>query len=175
MRSAMKGVALCGIGAGLGMLGLRAIAGPLDPPAGPVSATYKTMSEVEPRIAINSVNTPGSSTAVYRITKPGSYYLTDNVDVESSKVGISIEASHVTLDLSGFQVRGTAPSLSLISIGGPGFATVCNGTVLGSGQLGIDCTGASPDVRVERVRVLGCSGGGIRLGNGAIIQNCQVE
>ena len=35
------------------------IGGPLNPPSGPISSTYKTLTEVEPRILINDVNTPG--------------------------------------------------------------------------------------------------------------------
>ena len=34
-------------------------AGPLDPPVGPITPTFKTLTEVEPRIAINATNTPG--------------------------------------------------------------------------------------------------------------------
>ncbi len=35
-------------------------AGDLNPPSGPVTPTMKTLTEVEPRIAINATNTPGS-------------------------------------------------------------------------------------------------------------------
>ena len=47
-------------------------AGPLDPPAGPVASTYKTLTEVEPRIAINATNTPGDADSIYKVTQPGS-------------------------------------------------------------------------------------------------------
>lgn len=33
------------------------IAGPLNPPGGPVASSMKTLSEVEPRIVINATNT----------------------------------------------------------------------------------------------------------------------
>src|SRR4051812_18571328 len=48
-------------------------AGPLSPPVGPVVATMKTLSEVEPRIALSSTNTPGDGDSLFRITGPGSY------------------------------------------------------------------------------------------------------
>jgi hypothetical protein len=38
----------------------------------------KTLDEVEPRIPIGPDTTPGDSDSTYKITEPGSYYLTDN-------------------------------------------------------------------------------------------------
>ena len=38
------------------------LAGPLTPPAGPVASSFKTLGEVEPRIAITAANTPGAPT-----------------------------------------------------------------------------------------------------------------
>src|SRR5437868_1893082 len=58
---------------------LVSVAGPLNPPAGPVAPSYKTLTEVEPRIAVNATNTPGNSAYSYRITQQGSYYLTGDV------------------------------------------------------------------------------------------------
>ena len=46
------------------------IAGPLDPPAGPITATYKTLAEVEPRTAINATHTPGDADSIFKITQP---------------------------------------------------------------------------------------------------------
>jgi len=54
-------------------------AGDLNPPPGPVASTMKTLSEVEPRIAVNSINTPGDADSLFKITQPGSYYLTGNI------------------------------------------------------------------------------------------------
>lgn len=59
-------------------LGVLAVAGDLNPPAGPVAPTMKTLDEVEPRIAINRVNTPGDADSLYKITQPDSYDLTGN-------------------------------------------------------------------------------------------------
>lgn len=88
------------------------LAGPLDPPAGPVSPTFKTLSEAEPRIAVSVVNTPGSATAKFHISSRGSYYLTGNVIGEAGKHGIEITASGVTLDLNGFSLQGVPGSLN---------------------------------------------------------------
>lgn len=89
-------------------LAASATAGPLDPPSGAIQPTYKTLSEVEARIAINGTNTPGDADSLYKITQSGSYYLTANVTgVPGPKViGIEVTAPHVTIDLNGFVVDG---------------------------------------------------------------------
>ncbi len=85
---------------------MTGLAGPLDPPAGPIVPTMKTLDEVEPRIPIGPDTTPGDAECVYRITQPGSYYLTENLQGVVGKHGIILDASQVTLDLSGFSVIG---------------------------------------------------------------------
>lgn len=90
---------------------LAAPAGDLNPPAGPVAPTMKTLVEVEPRTAVNSANTPGDADSVYKITTPGSYYLTDSITGVSGKHGIKIETDDVTLDLMGFALIGVPGSL----------------------------------------------------------------
>src|SRR5687767_7622300 len=82
------------------------VAGPLDPPDGPITSTYKTLTEVEPRIAVNAQNTPGDANSLFRITQPGSYYLTGNITGVPNKNGVYIFGHRVTLDLNGFTVDG---------------------------------------------------------------------
>jgi len=86
--------ALTVLGAVASLAGLfiaySAWAGPLDPPAGPVTSTYKTLTEVEPRTAINTTNTPGDADSLFKITQPGSYYLTGNITGVAAKHGIEI-------------------------------------------------------------------------------------
>jgi hypothetical protein len=118
---------LGGLAAGAFVAG-RAKAGPLDPPAGPITSTGKTLTEVEPRTAITATNTPGDADSVFKITQPGSYYLTGNVTGEVGKHGIEIVVSGVTLDLNGFDLAGvpgmgdfdgiliTAPSITNTSV-----------------------------------------------------------
>ncbi len=93
----------------LSLAGLAVVlAGPLDPPAGPVKSSYKTLSEVEPRTVVNAVNTPGNASSLYVISSPGSYYLDRELIGQGSKAGITITAANVTVDLRGFTVRGVA-------------------------------------------------------------------
>jgi hypothetical protein len=108
------------------VLGLQAIcclphaarAGDLNPPAGPVAPTMKSLDDVEPRTAINAANTPGSANSVFRISQPGSYCLTGNVNGGAGLHGIQIESNNVTLDLNGFALMGTAAAAK--STGGCG-------------------------------------------------------
>src|SRR5678815_1587099 len=81
--------------------------GPLTPPGAP-APTMKTLDQVEPRVAINATNTPGDDDSLFKITQPGSYYLTGNITGVAGKHGIEIAASGVTLDLNGFDLVGVA-------------------------------------------------------------------
>ncbi len=187
----------------VGVVGVMGVAGPLDPPAGPVASTYKTLSEVEPRIAVNATNTPGNATATFRITQPGSYYLTGNVIGESGKNGIQIASNSVTLDLNGFTLLGVSGSLSGVFMASfRENVVVCNGHVRGWGQSGL--TTAIDVGRIERIvaarngawgidnsnatfttHIVQCevvangmsvsSTGGIRGGTGAVVSDCVVR
>src|SRR6267142_7145346 len=75
--------------------------GALTPPGAP-APTMKTLAQIEPR-------TPISAPLV--ITQPGSYYLTTNLSVTSGDA-IIINTNQVTLDLNGFTISSTAPSVS---------------------------------------------------------------
>ncbi len=179
-----------------------AFAGPINPPAGPVTSTYKTLSEVEPRIAINLANTPGDADSLFRISQPGSYYLTGNITGVAGKHGIEVGASGVTIDLNGFELAGIAT---------PGFAfdgiradvagrlniAVRGGTVRGWSGTGINLGSFSPsnsivtDIRATNngfdgiwvstsSQVSGCTatlngGDGIQLGFNSAAFNCVVS
>ncbi|MFO0835556.1 MAG: right-handed parallel beta-helix repeat-containing protein [Phycisphaerales bacterium] len=113
------GVVSFGLLAAAGLMSLRVTAGPLEPPLGPVSPTYKTLSEIEPRVAISKTNTPGDADSVFRITQPGSYYLTTDVGGEATKKGIEIligGGQQVTIDLNGFSMNGTGATSTQAAI-----------------------------------------------------------
>jgi hypothetical protein len=158
-------------------------AGPLTPPVGPVAPTLKTLAEVEPRIAINATNTPGdndASPSLFKITQPGSYYLTGNITGSSAEHGIEIVASNVTLDLRGFEVRGVAGSLNGIRVEGTRSGiTVTDGSVTNWGGLGVrlidPISGDGEQHRVERVNLVGNAGGGVAVGDGSIVRHCLVR
>ncbi len=164
--------------AGLGGLAAGALmarsaqAGPLNPPPGPISSTPGP----EPRIPVDQTNTPGSSTAIFRITQPGSYYLTGNVLGQSGKAGIEIFADSVTLDLMGFELSGVPGSLSGIRTLSPFFRqniTVRNGVVAGWGGGGLSLTHAPSDVgSVSGIIARNNTGVGISVGDYFTVSHC---
>jgi len=162
--------AICTIGAAI------TIGGPLSPPAGPITSTYKTLTEVEPRIAITTANTPGDATAVFKISQPGSYYLTGNLIGEPGKSGLVIDTDNVTVDLNGFQVVGTSDTLDGINISATGSRLVCikNGSVRGWGIDGIDTTNVSGSELLE-LRIWNNGVHGIDAGPSAVIRNCTTQ
>lgn len=85
--------------AGVVCVSSSTLAGDLNPPAGAVSPTGKTLTEVEPRIALSAENTPGDSRSVFRITQPGSYVLTSDVSVPNNDTGINAEFRSGTTSL----------------------------------------------------------------------------
>jgi parallel beta-helix repeat protein len=152
-------------------------AGPLTPPSGAVTSSYKTLGEVEPRIAINSTNTPGDNDAtpsVYKITQPGSYYLTGNI-LTTGKIGIEIASSNITVDLNGFALNGLSGPASGISVtlASSRSVSVRNGTLMNWGQDGLDL-GLSSGCIVENVMVSNCGGAGIKTGASSVVSRCSV-
>src|SRR3990172_7801801 len=75
-------------------------AGDLNPPPGPITPTQRT--------PIGASTTPGDADSLFKITSPGSYYLTGNITGVGapSMNGIEIAASGVKLDLMGFDLVG---------------------------------------------------------------------
>lgn len=179
-----------------------AVAGNLTPPGAPGS-TMKTLDEVEARIPVGPLTTPGDADSVYRISQPGSYYLTGDVVGGAGLSGIEIDADEVTLDLNGYTVRGTgAGSLHGVHVqnirlnvsvrngviadwGLNGVAARADGSefsdlrVRDSGRWGIDVDdGYTPSIRrciILRAGLTAATpGGGIRALGSANIIECTV-
>lgn len=185
-----------GLGAlGVAALASRAAAGPLNPPAGPVAPTGKPLADLEPRTAINSVNTPGVGAALYTITQPGSYYLTGNVTVPALKIGIHIASDDVWIDLCGFHIfsggalgnAGITADSSLKNI------SIRNGTIEGVTGNGVSISGSvgrfsnlvirncggfnkrSPISLLERVVATGCTATAIEVGTASALFDCHAD
>ena len=160
-------------------LALPAVAGPLEPPAGPIVPTGKTLSEVEPRTAINQTNTPGNAYAAFIINKPGSYYLTGNFTVTGT-VGIEVQASDVTIDLNGFTISaGASGSGSAVRCSSDGqevwknFA-IRNGNLVGAftdAALDVD----APQSAIENINVRGSADYGLAVGPASTIRECFID
>ncbi len=159
------------------------VAGPLNPPAGPVSPTYKTLAEVEPRVAVQSL--PGDALALHVINQPGSYYLTSNLTGIAGKHAIRIAAADVTLDLMGLTIAASptgqgAGDAGIFVFGSPGNVTIRNGTVRGWNGGAFPNSGGvvasfAANCRVEGLRVVQCSAYGINLGAGGVVSGCLIE
>ncbi len=194
-RALLAGIG--GLAAGAILAG-KANAGPLNPPPGPIQSTPGP----EPRIPINSTNTPGNSTALFRITAPGSYYLTGNIVGQAGRSGISIESSGVTLDLMGFNMRGVPGSLDGISMtfdlpriiirngtisgwGANGIRTRIQGGLIEGVNVSSNAAWGLIDSGGRSLRVSGCTAyengagvsnsGGIRTSGRSLIEACQAQ
>jgi parallel beta-helix repeat protein len=166
-RALLAGIG--GLAAGALLVGSKAAqAGPLNPPSGPVASTPGP----EPRIAINAANTPGTGNATFRITQPGSYYLTANVQGAAGKSGIEIAASNVTIDLNGFALLGVAGSGA--GIVGSGVGTniaICNGFIRDWGSMGINLTGHTQS-RLNNLNVTSCAANGMSVASRSLVRDC---
>lgn len=164
----------------LSMFAGLALAGPINPPAGPVAPTMKTLTEVEPRIAINATNTPGDADAtpsVFKITQPGTYYLTGNFSVPAGRIGIEIAASNVTIDMNGATMTGGTGSLNGIALASSIYSntTIRNGNIERMGGDGINLTtntGTPRNTTLESINVTNCVGDGVDMYSG-IVRDCN--
>jgi len=156
------------------VLTAHALAGPLTPPVGPVASTSKPIGEIEPRIAINSVNTPGDNDvtpSVFRITQPGSYYLTSNFTVPSATRAIEITANNVTIDLNGFTITGQSGSTNAIAIAGAtDNISILNGTIQSFTGTAVNLLTVS-NGRIENLLVQNGTSDAIRTANSYSIRN----
>jgi hypothetical protein len=147
-----------------------AFAGPLDPPAGPVAPSYKTLSQIEPRVDANTL--PSSHVVRIIISQPGSYYLSANVTGASGIDGIVIQADNVTLDLNGFSVIGAPGSGYGISVPGThSNITIRNGVVRGWAGDGFNAAD-DQNVRLESVTFSNNTVSGAVTGRNAIVDSC---
>lgn len=142
-------------------------AGDLNPPAGPVGPTMKTLDQIEPRTPISALP--------FTIGQSGSYYLTGNLTGVSGSNGITILAGDVTLDLKGFRLVGTAGALDGINATGAiKNVVIRNGTITSWPGDGVDTQGAS-SVRIEKIRVQSSGEVGIRTGANTTVDSCHAE
>jgi len=158
----------------IGVCAAVSFGGSLTPPAGPVAPTPGP----EPRVAINATNTPGDADSVYKITAPGSYYLTGNLTGVVGKKGIEVAAGNVSIDLMGFELLGVAGSMGCIvsSTNGTASVEIRNGSIMSWGGSGIElATSAVLNPTIENVRSRNNGGGGITVDDGARISGCHVS
>src|SRR4051794_31880216 len=96
----------------------RARAGPLNPPAGAIASTGRTVDEIYNRIPAvggfdGRIPIPGGTTPI-TLSQPGSYVLTGNLTTPGT--AILIAAANVTLDLNGFRVTCTSTGTAAVAV-----------------------------------------------------------
>lgn len=164
----------------IAILATSAFAGPLEPPVGPVAPSMKTLDEVEPRIAVNAINTPGDADSLFRITQSGSYYLTGNISGVAGKHGIELAASGITLDLNGFTLKGVPGSLDGVSVqsfDGQGVA-IRNGSIRSWGDSGIEFENLAGHPSAGTISDIDASlntGAGIITSSNARVERCTAN
>lgn len=141
-----------------------ALAGPLNPPGGPVAPTSKTLQQVEPRTPIAQADIP------LTITQPGSYYLVEGVTATGLTAAISIAGDDVMLDLNGFSVTCVGTSIG-VRVTGSRNHVVTNGFISGATSSGIGMTGGVGGRRVSDVHVRACRFG-ISV-TGGVVERCS--
>lgn len=161
--------------------------GPLIPPGAP-APVMKSLDQIEPRTAVQSLAT----SPPYTISQPGSYYLTGNISVANGD-GIQIRASGVTLDLGGFiissQQTGGASGTGVLIGAGVNDCRVHNGAISGKTTVTDSSTASAgftggiameaivsgvTRVQVDDVRVRGIAGTGISIAQGTA-SRCTVS
>ncbi|MCC6678215.1 MAG: right-handed parallel beta-helix repeat-containing protein [Phycisphaerales bacterium] len=152
-----------------------AVAGPLNPPSGPVASSYKTLGEIEPRTAISAVSTPGDAGSVFRIRQSGTYYLTADVYGVSGKSGIIIAASNVTLDLNGFGLYGATGADRGVGLSGSqGGLVISNGSVRGWPGGGV-AVGSAYDSKVAEIYATANGGTSVGVGANSEVRDCRIS
>lgn len=144
----------------IGLLAAASPAGPLDPPAGPVAATGRTMILALP----------------YAITTPGSYVVARSLAAANNTDNITISVGHVTLDLAGSTLTGHGGNnQTAIAISGAQIdVTIMNGSLSGWGGGGIIGTVASY-CRIENIwsETIGGANPQIRVGPNSVVRSCR--
>ena len=153
-------------------IGSIAHAGGLEPSAAP-APTMKTLVEIEPRIPISQADIPKT------ISAPGSYYLTENVNISAAGIAITVDANDVTIDLAGFVLSGSGPGSGTsygIYMSGRSNVEIRNGTVRDFRYGIIEVNASGQNHRVINARSISNGRYGIYLaGSGHLVKNCTAS
>jgi hypothetical protein len=162
--------------------------GDLNPPPGGPTATMKTLAQIEARTPIPPSPAIPVSGLHFLILRPGSYYLTGNITVDSGDA-IVINSDDVSIDLNGFTIRSSktsgASGTAINVTGDRSRITIKNGSivsdnVVSNGGLppvmgflyGIRSSTSINQAVISDVHVSGIARSGIEITSGGIIERC---
>ena len=168
-RLLLGAAGLAGIAA---LASTRAKAGPLAPPAGAVGSTGKTLTEVEPRTAVNAQNTPPAGNYLFVLPAAGSYMLTGNISIPANRTAILLNEG-ATLDLNGFTISGSGATSNAIEARNG--CTVRNGSITNVASAVL--IGVNPlfSLIVEDLRISAFLSRGIDVGGPSVVRRCTVS
>ncbi|MEL6330205.1 MAG: right-handed parallel beta-helix repeat-containing protein [Planctomycetota bacterium] len=173
----------------------------VQPPAGPVADSGKSIDEAEPRIPLTQETAPGNASTEFFIARSGSYYLTRNETTATpNRDIIRVGAPDVTIDLNGFTIDGRGLANEGIDVLSSASArvTVQNGSIIGCRGNPVILRGAHSVARnisavgggigaargiyltnvgglVEGCRVVDADVEGVRVGDGGTVRDCVIE
>ena len=153
------------------------VAGPLNPPAGPVEATDVLQREADQRIPLTQETAPGGAQSVFLIAQAGSYYLEGDITGEADMFTVEIASSAVTLDLNGYAIVGVAGSFDGIRVNTSGLSgiEIRNAVVRDHAFRGVNLAVGNPLGSVLRdLRVIGNGFDGMLPGDGATVERCTL-
>jgi hypothetical protein len=149
----------------------------------------KPLNQIEPRTALIPGPIPIGADYRVLIDQPGTYYLTGDI-TSTFRHAIKIAASHVTVDLNGFQVYSswTPPTMQNQDFDGIYIAGGCENIEIRNGSIvsdtaegkkgfryGIYSEQTTSQVRLSNVRIVGSRQFGICLcGPGSEVVGCTV-
>jgi hypothetical protein len=149
--------------------------GSLTPPGTP-APTMKSLDQIASTgIAINSTNTPStSSNDDFTISSPGSYYLTGNLALTTAN-GIEVTVAGVTIDLNGFQISGSGSNTGVTIDSAANGCVVRNGSISGFTNGVIGSFSPRPHGGSFRQLNVSACGFGLFAGDGWQIDGCHAH
>jgi len=155
-------------------------AGSLTPPGAP-APTMKTLLELDSRIVINQLNTPGDSNSIFNISNPGNYVLVNSFNVPAGMIGIKIQARGVDVHLGGNTITGDPASDDLLkALLGPPIALpppgigVTGGRLEGGGADGIDLEEAERAL-IEHMEAIRQAADALKTGPNAWVSDVEAR
>jgi hypothetical protein len=166
--------------AGASLLGAAALAkvaraGDLNPPAGPISPTGRSLTDVEPRTPVQKLS--GNADFLYIIQTRGSYCLTGDIIVPPNMRAILVvcPTGNVSIDMQGFCIRGQQGGLGALTVQSAGldYLEIDDGYIRDMSGDGID-SGNARCMECHDLHVDHCAQG-IVVRNSGIVEACVVE